>query len=118
VTLRRVPGVIAPETVLVEPAMQHRDPNYKKNRDGQLAPTDVDIDELPVQEISDRMYRLAGERSLMGIAGILTDDEADAMRCERPSRSDVSIGARMSKPSPMNSTGPESCFWTRRSSST
>jgi hypothetical protein len=59
VAFRRVPGVRAPETVLVEPAMQHRDPNYKKNRDGQLAPTDVDIDELPVQEISDRMYRLA-----------------------------------------------------------
>lgn len=70
------------------------------------------------ETFSDVVLRLAGERSLMGIAGILTDDEADAMRCERPSRSDVSIGARMSKPSPMNSTGPESCFWTRRSSST
>ncbi len=57
--LRRAPGAGTPETVLVEPAMQHRDPNYKKNRDEQLAPTDVAIDALPVQEISDRMYRLA-----------------------------------------------------------
>jgi hypothetical protein len=39
--------------------MQHRDPTYKRDRDRHRAPTDVDIDELPVQEISDRMYRLA-----------------------------------------------------------
>jgi hypothetical protein len=51
--------VDAPETVLVEPAMQHRNPTYKKDRDSQRAPTDVVLDELPVLEISDRMYRLA-----------------------------------------------------------
>ncbi|MDL0133719.1 hypothetical protein [Halobacterium salinarum] len=57
--LRKAPGDATPETVLVEPAMQHRNPTYKKDRDSHRAPTDVDLDELPVQEISDRMYRLA-----------------------------------------------------------
>ncbi|OYR74028.1 hypothetical protein DJ71_19415 [Halorubrum sp. E3] len=57
--LRKAPGGATPETVLVEPAMQHRNPTYKKDRDSHRAPTDVDLDELPVQEISDRMYRLA-----------------------------------------------------------
>ncbi len=32
------------------------------------------------ETFSDVVLRLAGERSLMEIAGILTDDEADAMR--------------------------------------
>ena len=34
--------------------MQHGNPTYKKDRDSHRAPTNVDIDELPVQEISDR----------------------------------------------------------------
>ncbi|CAJ53678.1 uncharacterized protein HQ_3589A [Haloquadratum walsbyi DSM 16790] len=51
--------VATPETVLVKPATQHRNPTYKKDRDSHRAPTDVDLDELPVQEISDWMYRLA-----------------------------------------------------------
>jgi predicted CopG family antitoxin len=32
------------------------------------------------ETFSDVVLRLAGERSLMELAGILTDDEADAMR--------------------------------------
>lgn len=77
VAQRRAPGVVAPETVLEDPAMDHRKPNYKKDRDCLHAPTDVAIDALPVQEISNRMYRLA---ELIAKARKLTYEPIDGGR--------------------------------------
>lgn len=54
--------------------MQQNHRDNKKNRDRPPAPTDVDLDELPVQELSDRLYRLA---ELIAEARKLTYDPID-----------------------------------------